>query len=97
MTTPTKKLATKSAVNGALESFLLAAKPDKFIPTHVAILSIMLVSPGQKADFFLGKCGLKDGAAIKRALSNLVFADMVSKDENDCYTAVLDKLPKGEQ
>jgi hypothetical protein len=92
MTTPTKKQST----NGALESFLLAEKPEKFIPTHVAILSIMIVSPGQRADFFLGKCGLKDSAAIKRALANLVFADMVTANDNGQYTAVLDKLPKGE-
>ena len=93
MTTPAKKQST----NGALESFLLAPKPDKFIPTHVAILSIMIVSPGQKADYFLGKCGLKDSAAIKRALANLEFADMITANEHGQYTAVLDKLPKGQQ
>jgi hypothetical protein len=81
-----------------LTDFLLAPKPDWVIPAHVSIMSIIIAKPGQRQDFFLqGKCGLHHREAISRALKNLLIAGWITKDENDCYTAVLDKLPKGTQ
>jgi|GEM_PF-3831790 hypothetical protein len=81
----------------ALENFILAPKPDWVIPAHVSIMCIIIALPNQKADFFLrGRCGLHHREAISRALKNLLIAGWITKNENDQYTAVLDKLPKGE-
>lgn len=81
----------------ALENFILSPKPDWVIPAHVSIMCIIIALPNQKADFFLrGRCGLHDRAAIQRSLKNLLIAGWITKNEKDEYSAVFDKLPKGE-
>jgi hypothetical protein len=84
-------------MNEVLTQFLLAMKPDWVIPAHVSIMSIIIAKPGQRQDFFLrGRCGLHHREAISRALKNLSIAGWITKNENDEYSAVLDKLPKGQ-
>ncbi|MGA2203418.1 MAG: hypothetical protein ABSD89_11375 [Halobacteriota archaeon] len=96
----TPEVATKKEAPApkpaSLKSFLLASKPDSVIPAHVSIMCLILTAPNQKAEFFINKCGLHDGAAVRRALKNLQMIGWVAKDGENQYRAVLDKLPKGE-